>query len=82
MQGVRVPPVTGEDPAREFAVSDDPAGLERLLETSLQHGGGCLQCKVDTALVRIPGASHGIASRPSQLMAKVAHILKWFDTYQ
>ena len=37
--------------------------------------------KVDTALVRIPGASHGIASRPSQLIAKVAHILKWFDTY-
>ncbi len=34
--------------------------------------------KVDSALVRIPGASHGIASRPSQLIAKVAHILEWF----
>ncbi len=33
---------------------------------------------VDTALVRIPGASHGIAARPSQLMAKVAHVLGWF----
>jgi len=38
--------------------------------------------KVDTALVRIPGASHGIANRPSQLIAKVAHILKWFETYR
>jgi acylaminoacyl-peptidase len=38
--------------------------------------------KVDTALVRIPGASHGIADRPSQLIAKVAHILKWFELYQ
>lgn len=34
--------------------------------------------KIDTALVRVPGASHGIASRPSLLIAKVAHILKWF----
>ena len=38
--------------------------------------------KVDTALVRIPGASHGIANRPSQLIAKVAHILKWFEIHQ
>jgi acylaminoacyl-peptidase len=37
--------------------------------------------KIDTALVRIPGASHSIADRPSQLIAKVAHILKWFETY-
>lgn len=37
--------------------------------------------KVDTALVRIPDASHGIASRPSNLIAKVLHILKWFEKY-
>ncbi|GAB4539636.1 MAG: S9 family peptidase [Haliangiales bacterium] len=37
--------------------------------------------KVDAVLVRIPGASHGIARRPSQLMAKVLHILAWFDRY-
>ncbi|MFQ5511072.1 MAG: prolyl oligopeptidase family serine peptidase [Candidatus Krumholzibacteriia bacterium] len=37
---------------------------------------------IDTALVRIPGASHGIARRPSRLIAKVAHILKWFETYR
>ncbi len=38
--------------------------------------------KVDTALVRIPGAGHSIAKRPSQLIAKVAHILKWFEMYR
>jgi acylaminoacyl-peptidase len=37
--------------------------------------------KVDTALVRIPGASHHIAARPSQLIVKVAHILKWFEMH-
>ncbi|MFT4768645.1 MAG: dipeptidyl aminopeptidase/acylaminoacyl peptidase [Glaciecola sp.] len=36
---------------------------------------------VDTAMVRIPGASHSIANRPSQLMAKVAAILAWFERY-
>jgi len=36
---------------------------------------------VPTAMVRIPGASHGIASRPSQLLSKVAHILGWFERY-
>jgi len=38
--------------------------------------------KVDTVLVRIPGASHEIASRPSQLIAKVAHVLAWFEKYR
>ncbi len=38
--------------------------------------------KIDTALVRIPDASHGIARRPSQLIAKVAHVLAWFERYQ
>lgn len=37
--------------------------------------------KVDTAMVRIPGAGHGIAARPSQLIAKVAYILAWFEKY-
>jgi dipeptidyl aminopeptidase/acylaminoacyl peptidase len=37
--------------------------------------------KVDAALVRVPGASHHIAARPSQPIAKVAHILKWFEMY-
>ncbi len=38
--------------------------------------------RVDTMLVRIPGASHGIARRPSHLMSKVAHILTWFEKYR
>ncbi|MFT6408804.1 MAG: acylaminoacyl-peptidase [Arenicella sp.] len=37
--------------------------------------------KVDSALVRIPGASHSIASRPSRLIAKVDNILGWFAKY-
>lgn len=37
--------------------------------------------KVDTLLVRIPGASHAIAKRPSQLAAKVLYILAWFEKY-
>jgi acylaminoacyl-peptidase len=37
--------------------------------------------KIDTALIRIPEASHGIAARPSQLIAKVDNILAWFARY-
>jgi acylaminoacyl-peptidase len=37
---------------------------------------------VESAMVRIPGASHGIAARPSNLMAKVANILAWFEKYR
>jgi len=38
--------------------------------------------KIDTALVRVPGASHGLVDRPSQLISKVAHILQWFNDHQ
>jgi acylaminoacyl-peptidase len=38
--------------------------------------------KVDTALVRVPGASHDIAARPSHLVAKAAYVLKWFETHR
>ena len=38
--------------------------------------------KIPTALVEIPEASHGIASRPSNLMTKVAHIVAWFEKYK
>jgi dipeptidyl aminopeptidase/acylaminoacyl peptidase len=37
--------------------------------------------RVDTAMVRIPGASHEITSRPSRLMAKVAYVLGWFEKH-
>ena len=37
--------------------------------------------KVETAMVRVPDASHGIAARPSHLIAKTAHVLEWFKRY-
>jgi dipeptidyl aminopeptidase/acylaminoacyl peptidase len=37
--------------------------------------------KVDTVLLQIPGASHGIVARPSHLIAKVDNILAWFSRY-
>lgn len=37
--------------------------------------------KVEAAMVRIPGASHGIAAKPSNLIAKVAAILAWFEKH-
>ena len=38
--------------------------------------------KIESAMVRIPGASHGIASRPSHLIQKVGNIVAWFDKYR
>ena len=38
--------------------------------------------QIDTALVRVPGAPHGIATRPSHLIAKVAYILQWFERHK
>jgi acylaminoacyl-peptidase len=37
---------------------------------------------VETAMVRIPDASHGIANLPSNLVAKIAYILGWFEKYR
>jgi acylaminoacyl-peptidase len=36
---------------------------------------------VPSMLVRIPDASHGIANQPSNLIAKVQHILAWFEKW-
>jgi acylaminoacyl-peptidase len=36
---------------------------------------------VDTALVRVPNASHDISSRPSLLIAKVSYVLAWFAAH-
>lgn len=38
--------------------------------------------KIETVLVEIPEASHGIASRPSNLITKVAHTLAWLEKYK
>jgi len=37
---------------------------------------------VETAMVRIPGASHGITNRPSNFVAKIASVLAWFEKYR
>jgi dipeptidyl aminopeptidase/acylaminoacyl peptidase len=38
--------------------------------------------RIDTALVKIPGAFHNISNRPSQLIAKVINTIAWFDRYK
>ncbi len=37
---------------------------------------------VESAMIRLPETSHGIASRPSRLITKVDHILAWFERYK
>jgi dipeptidyl aminopeptidase/acylaminoacyl peptidase len=43
-----------------------------------------LQLKgVPTALVKVPGASHGgLTARPSQSAAKASAIMAWFEKYK
>ncbi|CAM3991154.1 S9 family peptidase [Pseudoalteromonas byunsanensis] len=38
--------------------------------------------KVDSVLVKIPGAPHGIAGRPSRMISKIEHTLAWFEKYK
>lgn len=37
---------------------------------------------IDSMLIRIPGASHAITRRPSNLLRKTAYILGWFEKYR
>ncbi|HEY0922589.1 S9 family peptidase [Rheinheimera pacifica] len=37
---------------------------------------------IDTAMVRVPGASHALHTRPSNMMAKPAYIIHWFEKYR
>lgn len=55
--------------------------LRTPLSESEQHYHALKLRRIETALVEIPGASHHIAARPSQLIAKVAHVLAWFNKY-
>ena len=50
-------------------------------ETEQYYGALKIQ-GVETTMVRVPDASHGIANRPSNLVAKVAYILSWFGKYR
>jgi acylaminoacyl-peptidase len=52
-----------------------------MAETEQYYAALKLQ-KVESAMVRIPGASHGIAARPSNLIAKVKYIVGWFEKYR
>ena len=38
--------------------------------------------EIDTAVIRLPGASHDMSRRPSQLISKIANIVAWFDKYR
>ncbi|MEC4090795.1 S9 family peptidase [Pseudoalteromonas rubra] len=38
--------------------------------------------KIDSVLVKIPGAPHGIAGRPSRMISKIEHTLAWFEKYK
>ncbi|WP_448555878.1 S9 family peptidase [Thalassotalea montiporae] len=38
--------------------------------------------KVDTVLVKVPGSPHGIAGKPSRMIAKIEHTLAWFEKYK
>ena len=49
---------------------------------SEQFYAGLKLNKVETMLVRIPNANHGIASKPSNLIAKVNAIISWFEKYK
>lgn len=49
---------------------------------SEQFYAGLKLNKVETMLVRIPNANHGIASKPSNLIAKVNAITAWFEKYK
>jgi len=57
------------------------ADLRTPLSEAKQLYGALKIRGIDTALVEIPGAAHNIARRPSQLIAKVDHIIAWLDRY-
>ena len=38
--------------------------------------------KVDTVLIKIPGAYHGIAGKPSRMITKIEHTLAWFEKFK
>ena len=37
--------------------------------------------KVDSVMVRIPGAGHGIAAKPSNLIQKIGNVMAWFKMH-
>ncbi len=37
--------------------------------------------KIDSVMVRVPNEAHGVRARPSHYIAKMLHILEWFQKY-
>ncbi len=58
------------------------ADLRTPLSESYQMYHALKMRGIDTAVIRLPGASHDMSRRPSQLMAKIANIVAWFDKYR
>lgn len=52
------------------------------MSESEQYYGALRLEGVESSLVRIQGAYHGIAAKPSNLARKVGHILAWFNKYK
>jgi acylaminoacyl-peptidase len=52
------------------------------ISESEQYYQALKQRQVDTMMIRVPGSPHGIAARPSRLIAKVNNILAWFERYR
>ena len=48
---------------------------------SEQYYGALRLEGVESSLVRMQGAYHGIAAKPSNLARKIGHIVAWFDKY-
>ncbi len=57
------------------------ADLRTPISESKQLYGALKIRGIDTVLVEVPDAPHNIASRPSQLITKIDHILAWFAKY-
>lgn len=52
------------------------------MSESEQYYGALRLQEVESSLVRIQGAYHGIAAKPSNLARKIGYILAWFDKYK
>ncbi len=52
------------------------------MSESEQYYGALRLEGVESSLVRIQGAYHGIAAKPSNLSRKIGNILAWFDKYK
>ncbi len=58
------------------------ADLRTPLSESYQLFHALKMRRIDTGVVRLPGASHDMSRRPSQLIGKIANILAWFERYR